>query len=77
VWFTLADEGVEDAINDNYAMRIFMGIDFMEEQVPDATILLHFRNLLEKKESACYSLTSSAAASKNVVVSCTEAPLST
>lgn len=47
VWFNLADEAVEDAIYDSYAMRKFMGINFMEEQVPDATTLLKFRHLLE------------------------------
>lgn len=48
IWFNLSDEGVEDAIYDSYAMRKFMGIDFMEEQVPDATTLLKFRHLIEK-----------------------------
>ncbi|NLA28433.1 MAG: IS5 family transposase [Propionibacterium sp.] len=48
VWFSLSDEGVEDAIYDSYAMRRFMGLDFVVEQVPDATTLLHFRHLLEK-----------------------------
>jgi len=47
VWFTLSDEGVEDAIYDSYAMRRFMGLDFGVEQVPDATTLLGFRHLLE------------------------------
>ena len=47
VWFSLSDEGVEDAIYDSYAMRRFMGLDFTLEQVPDATTLLHFRHLLE------------------------------
>ena len=48
VWFSLSDEGVEEAIYDSYAMRRFMGLDFTTEQVPDATTLLHFRHLLEK-----------------------------
>lgn len=48
VWFTLSDEAVEDAIYDSYAMRKFMGINFMEEQSPDATTLLKFRHLLEE-----------------------------
>ena len=48
IWFTLSDEGVEDAIYDSYAMRKFMNIDFMQEQVPDATTLLHFRRLIEE-----------------------------
>lgn len=42
-WFSLSDEGVEDAIFDSYEFRKFMGINFMEEQVPGATTLLHFR----------------------------------
>jgi len=50
VWFSLSDEGVEDAIYDSYAMRQFMALDFTTEQVPDATTLLHFRHLLEKHE---------------------------
>lgn len=48
VWFTLSDEGVEDAIYDSYAIRKFVGIDFLTEQAPDATTLLHFRHLLEE-----------------------------
>ena len=47
-WFSLSDEGVEDAVYDAYAMPRFMGLDFAVEQVPDATTLLHFRRLLEK-----------------------------
>jgi len=50
VWFSLSDEGVEDAIYDSYAMRRFMGLDFALEQVPDATTLLHFRHLLEEHQ---------------------------
>ncbi|MGV1006911.1 MAG: IS5 family transposase [Candidatus Nanopelagicales bacterium] len=50
VWFSLSDEGVEDAIYDSYAMRKFMRLDFAVEQVPDATTLLHFRHLLEEHE---------------------------
>lgn len=48
VWFNLSDEGVEDAIYDSYAFRKFMKIDFMNEQVPDATTLLKFRHMIEK-----------------------------
>lgn len=47
-WFNLSDEGLEDAIYDSYAMRSFLQINFMVEQVPDATTLLKFRHLLEK-----------------------------
>lgn len=49
-WFNLADEAIEDSIYDSYAMRSFMRIDFLEQQVPDATTLLKFRHLLEKNK---------------------------
>ena len=48
VWFNLSDEGTEDAIYDSYAMRKFVGINFLEEDAPDATTLLKFRRLLEQ-----------------------------
>ena len=48
-WFSLSDEGVEDAIYDSYDIRRFMGINFFEQDVPDATTLLHFRHLLEEQ----------------------------
>ena len=47
-WFNLSDAAIEDAIYDSHAMRNFMHIDFLTEQVPDATTLLHFRHLLEE-----------------------------
>lgn len=47
-WFSLSDDGTEDAIYDSYAMRSFMKIDFLTEQAPDATTLLNFRHLLEE-----------------------------
>ena len=49
VWFSLSDIGVEDAICDSYAMRNFMHISFLEDQVPDSTTLLHFRHRLEEQ----------------------------
>ena len=58
-WFNLSDEAVEDAIYDSYAMRKFMGIDFVEGSVPDATTLCKFRMLMnenglgEKYFAAC------------------------
>ena len=47
-WFSLSDEGVEDAIYDSYAFRKFMGLNFLEEQAPDATTLCKFRKLLDE-----------------------------
>ena len=49
-WYSLSDEGLEDAIYDSHAMRDFVGIDLGREQVPDATTLLKFRRLLEDKQ---------------------------
>ncbi len=48
IWFTLSDEGIEEAVYDSYAMRRFLGINFIDEQVPDAITLLRFRHLMEK-----------------------------
>lgn len=45
-WFALSDEGIEDTIYDSYAMKSFMRIDFINEQVPDATTLCRFRKRL-------------------------------
>ncbi|MDR1788620.1 MAG: IS5 family transposase [Treponema sp.] len=47
-WFDLGDDSLEENIYDSYAMRQFMGMDFLEEGVPDATTLLQFRHLLER-----------------------------
>ncbi len=49
-WFNLSDEGIEDAIYDSYAMKVFLKINFAYEQVPDATTLLKFRHLLERND---------------------------
>lgn len=48
IWFTISDEGLEDAIYDSFAMRKFLGLNFLDQRVPDATTLLKFRHLLEK-----------------------------
>lgn len=45
-WFNLSVPGVEDVIYDSYAMRSFMRIDFLKEQVPDASTLQRFHHLL-------------------------------
>lgn len=47
-WFNLSDEGIEDAIYDSYAMRSFLRLSFLDEQVPDATTLCKFRKLLNE-----------------------------
>ena len=48
IWYNLSDEMTEEAIYDSYAMKEFSKIDFLEEDVPDATTLLLFRHLLEE-----------------------------
>lgn len=50
VWFNLSDESTEDAIYDSYAIRKFVGVDFMTEQAPDASTLRHFRHMLEENK---------------------------
>lgn len=50
IWFNLSDPATEDAIYDSYAMRKFVGIDFMTESVPDETTLCKFRHLLEEHD---------------------------
>jgi len=49
-WYSLSDEGLEDALYDSQAMRDLVGIDLAREQVPDATTLLRFRRLLEQHQ---------------------------
>lgn len=48
--FKVLDEGAEDAIYDFFAMRKFLGVNFLEEQVPDAMMLLHFRRMIEESK---------------------------
>lgn len=45
-WFSLSDEGLEEAIYDSAAFRSFMGTDFITVGVPDATVLCNFRKIL-------------------------------
>ncbi len=46
-WYGLADEALEDALDDSQALQRFARIDLAAEGVPDATTLLNFRLLLE------------------------------
>ena len=45
-WFQLSSAALEDAIYDSYAMRNFMHLDFLKEQVPGASTLSRFKHLL-------------------------------
>ncbi len=42
-WYSLSDEGLEDALYDSIAMRAFAGINLAVENVPDATTLMEAR----------------------------------
>ena len=50
MWFSLSDRETEEAIIDSNAMRHFLGIDLIQDGVPDATTLLRFRRLLEEHQ---------------------------
>ena len=52
-WFNLADLAYEEeALYDSDSLRRFVGIDLGRKPVPDATTLLKFRRLLEKRQLA-------------------------
>ena len=48
IWYSLSDESTEEGIYDSRAIYLFMKINFMVTQAPDATTLMKFRHLLEK-----------------------------
>ncbi len=50
--YGLADVAVEDAIYDSQALRRFCGIGLAVASVPDSTLLMDFRHLLEKNALA-------------------------
>ena len=51
-WFSLADEAVREALHDIPVYRAFAGIDPGTTGIPDATIILRFRHLLEHHDLA-------------------------
>jgi IS5 family transposase len=48
--FNLSDPGLEDALYESPALRLFAGIDLGREPVPDETTILNFRHLLERHD---------------------------
>ena len=42
-WFSLSDEGVEDALHDVHVYRAFAGIDLGATRIPDATTVVRFQ----------------------------------
>ena len=65
-WFGSSAAGMESAVYDSYALCRFTGINFFEEQVPDANTLCRFTRLLKKKgieEAVCQKVEASLAES--------------
>lgn len=46
-WYNLSDPAMEEAIYDRYSFQRFLGIDLLDETVPDETTILNFRHFLE------------------------------
>ncbi len=49
-WYNLGDLPMEEAIYDRRSFADFLGIDLMNDRIPDESTILHFRHLLEKKD---------------------------
>jgi len=49
-WYNLSDPGLEDAVHDRLSFQRFLGLDPLNQKVPDETTILNFRG--------CWKLTS-------------------
>lgn len=49
-WYNLGDLPMEEAIYDRRSFADFLGIDLMNDPIPDETTILKFRHLLEKND---------------------------
>ena len=49
-FFTISDEGTEDALHDVLSIRKFVGITINDHDIPDASTICRFRNLLINNE---------------------------
>ncbi len=47
LWYNLSDPGLEDAVHDRLSFQRFLGLDPLNQRVPDETTVLNFRRLLE------------------------------
>lgn len=52
LWYNLSDPGVEDAVHDRLSFQRFLGLDPLNQRVPDESTVLHFRRLLETHQLA-------------------------
>lgn len=50
LWYNLSDPGLEDAVHDRLSFQRFLGLDPLNQKVPDETTILNFRRLLETHE---------------------------
>ena len=48
-WYSLSDEGMEDALYEIVSMRLFAGLS-LDKPIPDRTTIMNFRHLLEKHQ---------------------------
>ena len=48
LWDNLSDPGVEDAVHDRLSFQRFLGLDPLNQRVPDETTILNFHRLLEQ-----------------------------
>ena len=48
-WFDLSDPAAEDAIYDSESMRRFARIELSDDKIPDESMILRFRHLLERE----------------------------
>ena len=48
-WYSLSDEGMEDALYEIASIRLFAGLS-LDKSIPDRTTIMNFRHLLEKHQ---------------------------
>lgn len=51
-WFRYSDSAIEEALHDIPLLRRFVGLDAVEDVMPDESTILRFRYLLEIHELA-------------------------
>lgn len=49
-WYNLSDPGAEESLYDMESMRRFVGLELIQDSIPDETTILKFRHLIEKHE---------------------------
>jgi len=49
-WYALSDPAAEEALYDMESMRRFVGLELIDDKLPDETTILKFRHLIEKHQ---------------------------